>query len=75
LISAKSCLFTRSDTVNSSMMVISPIRADWGNHSELIATVALQACNDSQIAVIQFGHQFGTHIKVVATYYASTRTR
>jgi hypothetical protein len=35
--------------------VISPIRDDWGNHSELMSTMALQACNDSQIAVIQFG--------------------
>jgi hypothetical protein len=38
-------------------MVISPIRADWGIHSELMETVALQACNDSQIAVIQLGQR------------------
>jgi hypothetical protein len=36
-------------------MVIYPIRADWGIQSKFMATVALQACKDSQIAVIQFG--------------------
>jgi hypothetical protein len=55
LISVKSLLFTRADPVNSFMMVISSIRAGWGIQSEFMATVALQAYKDFQIAVIQFG--------------------
>jgi hypothetical protein len=37
------------------MMVISPILAGCGIESEFMATDALQACKDYQIAVIQFG--------------------
>jgi hypothetical protein len=54
LISVKSLLFTSADPVNSSMMVISPILAGCGIQSEFMETDALQACKDSQIAVIQF---------------------